>query len=308
MVLLDFVIQFGKFYSTGGSGGIDWVDIFFRSLTIAIAIAVPLFVFYRKIKLDKKIESEKKEKEQKNDLLYFYTVINNIVDNSQQQINGYKKFVDSVKAKPIQPHQLLLVNPENLNRILNKYDQQKIFHAYINQFNERYKARAIKNFMTLYDDLDIYLALYNQAMAINHDHYEFMIKYIGNYVDIAKGRVLVNIDYFLDQLQPTNPELFEKVSKLKADVYNTVSNEIPLSVLQEKLIAKIKPELENDIKSFDLGAGLLNDCRIATSIYVDIETRSNVIAREIMETHDQLIEIVKSIKRTSDETVLLKKQ
>jgi hypothetical protein len=305
MIVSDIVFQLGKFISSSNSNteGSLWN----KFLPSVITVAFGLFIYYLKKWHDKSKEDTIKEKERDNDLRYFDTVVRDILNDVPKQIEAYEKYAEAVKKEPYNSHQLGAVIIENLNRILNKFDQQKIFKSYISQFGENETNEAVTKFMELYKSLDIYLKLYNDAITINMMvNNELNNRLNVDYINMFRSSIMPKFDKFYDEVSAsTNSQMLSFIEEIKTE-YNNLTDRIP-TISQEFFINKLISEYQK-IRIYPSGKTLLFDCQIISSIYTNAINNSIFQAGKILELSKQIETTIDKINKDIETGALLLKR
>jgi hypothetical protein len=270
MMALDIFFQFGEFISHGSNVSVfSWWELI-KALSF-LSVPCAIYLYFKKRSDDKEEAEEKKRKENENDVKYFNTVIDDILKDIPSQINDYEKYADDLKREPYKTHALGIVSPENLNRIVNKFDQQQIFHSYINQFNEQDKDKAIKSFMELYKSLDTYLIIYNNAITVNEKLNEFVARKTNDeYLKIFTK----NITSTLYKLH-IDIEIKKELKDVLDDILKSSQQEKrTLDFWQEFLVKRVIEEREL-FETHHMGKEILTNCHVITAIYKTIVSNSN---------------------------------
>jgi hypothetical protein len=299
MTLLDIFVQFGQFISTG-TNSINWIDIIFRFVTLIVAVAIPLFVFYRKDKMDREKEDDKWEENNNNDLLYFECLLEDILVGMRLQIKYYKTYSNLVKENPVKFHRLTVVNIENLNRILNKFDHNRLFHSYIDG-NEGDINVLIKQFMIIFKNLEFYNSHLAKRQNDLKQHHSFLSTDLEKFRELVDAKLREKVLLICQKLLNTNPDFVTDVGKVYLSYHN-----LPLE--DKSHLARISVvEAVNDklIEYTSIAMAekdeILNICREATSIFNRVIIKSNAIATNFDESHDKLSVTYKTLLKIFEE-------
>jgi hypothetical protein len=302
-MILDIFVQFGKFISTG-TNSINWIDLAFRTLGLAAAITIPLYVFYKKVKVDQKKEDEEWNNNNNNDLLYFECLLEDILEEMPKQIQFYKNYVDGAKAKPLSLHKLSLVNIENLNRILNKFDHNRLFHAFIDA-NSGTVENLIKKFMRIFKHLEFYNTSYLKRIDEVREHQTVLTDYLTKFRDLGDVAVPENLKKFrmglIQRVFIGDLTLSDKIDKVYQS-YGSIPNEEKNHESRFKFIKEIEDLLVQDMSvASDQKMEVLINCRDAKNLYTLSVRRSNYVIERFEQSITRLTEAHQRLKEIFDQ-------
>jgi hypothetical protein len=302
MTFLDINIQLGKFVSNGNSGT-NWLSLISIFLSSLLSFCIALTLYLIKNNYDKQQDTLKKKKESDKDLKYFNIVVRDILNKMPTQINAYKKYSEALNKAPYLSHPLHAVSIKNLYRIVNTFDQQKIFHSFILQFDEKHNDEIIESFMKLYHSLDVYLTLFNEAEVIYNALNEHTSNQINNeYLEVFGNKIIPNFENLIEELRDSNISLYQKLSTIKSDYSNVKIKSINIS--QEYFVEKLLNNYEV-LRVYPIGKDILNDCNWIKSVYSSIVRNANRQVKKITYISNNLEKILKTMTDIIDRHTLL---
>lgn len=130
MILFNLICKFDNFHPHESSN-YSFLEGLLGALIGAVAA---LSVFYLETNREKEKDARVKAEAESNALVYFSSLIKNIIAQSEKQITSYKEHSKKILNQPFDFHSLHIIVTEDLNRVVNKFDHERIFHSYLSKF------------------------------------------------------------------------------------------------------------------------------------------------------------------------------
>jgi hypothetical protein len=296
MSLFDINIQNGEFEVTHTSSSTSyWFPI--------ITIIVTIILFYLKIHYDKNKEQKDKERDANNLLLYFNTLYDKIIVGSQKQSEAYKKHSENIKKNPLKFQLLESYVIGDLDRILDKFDQTRIFHAYIKKYEkekEEIRNEKIQEVVNMYKDLDFlrrfFIEAYNSQLKYKQDLITKSIRFaeMGQEDVVYFCDSLRNKMFLTDPNYRTNP-IYIALTETGEAFATGFENDKSLKYLQENGVKPIFDAVST-LLHIEYGFEIANRCRKATWLYNEILLQSEFVSQEFLAYHGQLQEKLNKVK------------
>lgn len=289
--LLDFIFQSGDFYNQDSSS-------FWESLIGAfIGAATALLIFYLETWREKGNDKRQKQEHSKNNLQYFTSLLDAIIIFAEKQYPAYKEHSKSIKEHPLEFHMLHTIIAEDLNRMLNKLDQEKLFHSYINKFGN--SKDRIKTFQKIFSRMDYIYKLYEQANKSQEKHFVDLTERLGKYKDLTEEQTLNYCSLIINNIKHTNANFehdpfYNAINSAILNYYQTGPTPKTLDHMQTNFITPIKEQMVSNFRSVNEGMTIANNCRKATWLYNETIKKSEYIA-------DDFDEYFKGLKTATNE-------
>ncbi|HTB06479.1 MAG TPA: hypothetical protein VK806_05950 [Bacteroidia bacterium] len=302
MTLLHFIIDFGSKYVQGNDSSGFW-----RSLLGAfIGSATSLTVFYLGTWREKRKERRIKAENDLNTLKYFELLLKNAISFAEKQRDAYQEHSKSLKEKPLEYNLLRIIVVDDLFRLLNKFNHERIFHAYVNRFGN--DETHIGRFQKIFSKLDFLYRVYEAANKLQEEYIEDLTKKMIDYKDIGEEQTLVYAAIVTGSIKKQNPE-FEKdafyimLNTLGMTYHKNAPSPKTIKYLQEKFIDPLKVSIMQNFKDNEDAMKLAYNCRKATWLYNDIIKRSESMADNFNEEYLRYKEAIDELKGVSNDLI-----
>lgn len=155
-------------------------DFILPSAIAALAAFMIYYIFIKETKRDKEANKTKKQQESQDKLLYFSTLVHNVLQNSQQQKEHLNALIVSIKDDPISFHLMTQVPLYDHKRIVEIINLEDYLLSFANYFKTN-RTNSILEFQKIISSIDYLYSTFTllidvQAKSQQFDH-ERKIRY-----------------------------------------------------------------------------------------------------------------------------------
>ena len=188
----------------------------------------------------------------------------------------------------------------DLNRILNKFDHEKIFNAFFYKYKKT--DGNIKSFHIIFSRLDYILELYNQANKSQEVHFTEMTEKLNKYKDLTEEQILSYCSNLINFIKINDPNYSENtfynlLNNAVLKYYDFVKdNGLTFHFMQEHFIDPIKKEIIENFRDVREAMHIADNCRRATWLFNETIQKSLMTADEFSEYNKGLNEVTLELK------------
>ncbi len=113
-----------------------WLDLFNTIIGAAIGTGATIWALYRTFKNDKQKDETKRIQFQKEKLKYLQSLIRSIEKGLPIQIEHFKTYANKIRENALKLPLLTYIPLNELDRIVNKIDQEDYYHSYLGEFGD----------------------------------------------------------------------------------------------------------------------------------------------------------------------------
>lgn len=217
---MDFVLQFGEFYSEGDTQNMIWMF-----LATLVAPIVALLIYCNSIRKENKLRRDELDLFQK----YVYLHTNSAILLARDLISNNKKYADNLSNEPLKQHPLDLKPLASLER-LTDLEKDKLLKVFLNvdegssQYNKfiKHSDYLLSVFQLLYqihmegNDKSV-IEMSNNVFKLAEVVKMQLIKAVGDYNNDFTKLTKTKISYILNEyckidkigLEPNNEDIFD---------------------------------------------------------------------------------------------------
>jgi hypothetical protein len=151
VLFLDIVFQSGEFNNPDNS---FCYDVLIGFISACFGFVSAYFALRITFNNDRKKEDKKHEKLQKEKILYFKALVINVIKTIKAQIAHIVAFSDTLKNNPLEMPLLTEMTENDVERLVNRINQEEYFHSYIGIFT--INSNVFEEFRNLYANLDFF--------------------------------------------------------------------------------------------------------------------------------------------------------
>lgn len=275
---MEVIFQSGEFFIEGSSSLLESI------LGALIGTGTALGVFLLENWRQKNNEREKRESDLKDFLFYFKELYTGIIQTLEKQIQAYEKNAKNFKEEPFKFHLLEQSINQDLERVSEKLDLERLFHAYIlvNGNSDEVK----KEYKNLISILDHTFLVHGQAWESQRIHHEKLEAKLRQYKELVEESTLIQASLILNKIVVENPDrytelpLYAAINTVVQD-YNADQDEPPtLEYMQKTFVEPLRDALFPNFRHLNEAIYLVDNCRKATWLYHEIESRSIMTSKE----------------------------
>lgn len=258
-----------------------------------------LIIFVMESRREKKNIKAQKKESYYNALVYFKLLLDNIISHKKKQTVAYEDHSTAIFNTPLSPVLLKLYKTNDVDRLLNKFDQERLFQAYLEAFGNN--IEVIKEFKDIYSSLDFLDFLTKQAETSQEMHSTQLYEDLVLYKSISEDEVLKKCILLLEKIKGYDVNfkqnaIYSSINNLIIKYYETSPDPLTIEHMQLNLIKPLTALIINNFRNDPEIFLIVSDCRRATWLYNDIIFKSNDIAREFHEYHIDGTSIVKKLE------------
>jgi len=307
MGLIDFTFQSGEF-AEASSG---FVETFLGTL---VGIGTPLAVFYLETKRDKKkTESEKTVKEDEerkardrrelDTLNYFAAGVEHAISYAEKQGQYYIEHANDLRTNPLENNLSRTIITLDLERSVNRFDHERIFHAYLSQFGN--SLDQIKIFRSIYGKLDFLHAYRAEIISVQEHYLKNLHKRILKYKELVEEQIDAHCSVLANHIEHNDPHYSTNqfFISLNECLLNFHRSEKPkndqqggLYHIQGSLVEPLKSKLAERHLNIPAAVAILENCRRATWLLNETIAEVNSTADNFEEFGKELIKISGALK------------
>jgi hypothetical protein len=297
MIVFDIVFQNGDFYNQSSSSFIPAL------LGALIGAGTSLFVFYSKIKVDKNKEKQDKKASAQQTLIYFSTVIDNVITQAEHQSKRYIEHSQDIQKDPFVFHRMSLSVSNDLSRVINDFEHFRLFHSYIGEFEN--KEDSIKAFSNIFRILDFFAKMYEVMGETQENYKATLFAGVEKLRNLSEEQV-VNYSVFRfkeiekQDIDYSTDELYIVLKGLINGFYKKYQKGYSFEQLQTELIQPLSEKLDK-LSNSEVAFDILNRCRAASWCYEEMVEQSKEDAASFFEAGNQLQEKILDLKNISKE-------
>jgi hypothetical protein len=258
-----------------------------------------LIIFFLESRREKKKIKNEKRENYRNALIYFKLLLESIVINAHKQINAYEIHAAKIKENPLEFNILQLFITQDVDRILNKFDQERLFQAYLQEFGNH--VDVIKEFKNIISILDYFNSVYNQVAKSQETYLNDLNDNLLAYKDITEEEVLKNCVRIINDIRRNNvqyikDQLYIAFNDIVSNYHKTSPNPPTIEHIQKSLISPITEYVINNFKAVPDAFDIADECRRATWLYNDIIFKATTIASEFNNYHKGMAEVLAKLE------------
>jgi len=258
------------------------------------------FIFLLESKREKrKIKDEKKEN-YKSALIYFKLLLENIIKTTHKQVLAYHEHAVQIKERPLEFNLLRLFISKDVERILNKLDQERLFQAYLQEFGN--SVEVIKEFQSVFSILDYFHSISNQVEKSQEIYLSELNDNLLKYKDISEEEVLKNCVRLIEEIKNNNKEfikdkLYIAFNDIVLHYYQTSPIPPTIENIQNNLIIPIRETIIENFRDNLEASSIADDCRRATWLFNDIIFKANNISAEFNSHYEGMNETLQRLEK-----------
>lgn len=265
---------------------------------IGTITALSIFLLETNREKNKRI-IEKKEN-YKNALIYFKLLLESIVNVIDKQIEAYHEHAVKIKQNPLSFNLIRYFVSNDIDRLLNKFDQERLLQAYIQEFGN--DIEVIKEFQGIFSILNYFDSVMKQVIKSQEVYLNELHNNLIKYKEISEDTVLKNCINVIEDIRQNNPNfkedpLYISFNGIIINYYENASNPPTVEYIQEKLIKTLTNIIITDFRNIPQATAIAEDCRRATWLYNDIIFKSNNISNEFIAHYDGMITTMTKLKK-----------
>jgi len=295
---IDIVFEWGRFYKQESSN--FWANLLTSLLGALIGSETAFTVFYLQYRSERSRNLKIKNENFTNTLKYYVSLIKNIIEFADKQANNYLVHSKNLKEKPLDLNILKMKVAGDLNRIVNKSNHEGTFYAFISKVGN--SDENIKNFKDTFSMLDYLYEAYNLAFKAQENYLKEQEKNLRRYKDLTEEETLNYCAIILNKIKNTNTEykkdpFFIALNSAVVKYYANPPKPITLVYMQQSFIEPLKITMYKDFKNIDEGMLILDNCRKATWLYIEIINNSNSTVDDFEGYYEGFNSAIKELKK-----------
>lgn len=275
---MEIIFQFGEFFMDSDSSLLE--SLLGAFIGTGTALGIFLLEYWRQ----KKNEREKRESDLKDFLFYFKELYKGILKTLEKQIPAYEKNAHNFKNEPFKFHLLEQSINQDLERVSEKLDLERLFHAYILVNGNTNEVK--KEYKNLISILDHTFLVHGQAWDSQRIHHEKLAAKLRQYKELVEESTLNNASLILNKIVVDNPDIYHDLPLYS--VINTViqnyyadQNEPPsIEYMQSTFVEPLRDALFPNFRHLNEAIYLVDNCRKATWLYYEIKDKSLLTSKE----------------------------
>jgi hypothetical protein len=275
--MLNIIFQFGDFLSEGGESNSWWLDLLNSVIGAAIGSGATIWALYRTFKQDKKKEEVKRIQFQKEKLKYFQSLLRTITSGLKLQIEHFKSYAIKIKNNPVDLPLLTYVPLNELDRIVNKLNQEDYYHSFLGEFGDnQIVVDEFRDIISTLNYFDGNLLIIKDSLKKSFDFdYERKIS-LKNIIDKSMddaAALLINNDI----IQSHNA-LWNFINTQMIEFHEKTTDKADLKFYYENFVEPLKNGLIEYAVTIPLAHYLIIQLKNATMLYHSIQSHNTNVA------------------------------
>lgn len=297
-MIYSIIFRFGEHYYQ------EPVNSFLVSLFIALigsflGILGALYVYRTSIKKDERNKLKKTQINFINRLKYFNLLIENIINNTNKQVDNYLRLAKTINESPYDYHLINLIAFNDITRI-DQMDSEEIFRAYLYLFGE--EDENIKDYKNIYSSIDFLDERLKQQINSQEKHISFIHKDQTIVKDLING-LSGDIETILfrrrreinDEETYINDSVVKNLNKFLNKYRSLVKEKAKLFQYETEFSKPLKESLLNDFKNYNFTDFLVNKSDKVAVLLEHIRFNSICYAKDVDRIKEQVKEPIEKL-------------
>lgn len=283
--LLQITFETGNLYPPSESSW--WLDLLNAVIGAAIGSGATIWALYRTFKNDKKKEEEKRIQFQKEKLKYLQSLIRSIEAGLRLQIDHFKTYAEKIISNPVDLPLLTYVPLNELDRIVNKINQEDYYHSYLGEFgNTQLIIDEFRDVISTLNYFDGNLVIIKDSLKKSFDFdYERKISLKGiveKAMDDAAGLLINN------EILENENDFWEFINTQMIEFHQKTLDRQDLKFYQENFVEPVKLGLLKFAPTIPLAHYLIIQLRNATVLFTSIQEHNKQVAEDFEAWHESM--------------------
>ena len=280
-------------YNTGGS---TFLENFIGSF---IGTITALIIFVLESRRERNKSRKERKENYKSALIYFQLLLTNIIKVVGKQVIAYRDHSENIKNDPLNFHLLQLYITQDIDRILNKLDQERLFQAYLQEFGN--SIEVIKEFKEIISIMDYFNSIISQVTTSQEKYLTELHDNLVKYKDISEEDVLKGCIMILENIRNSTSDykknnVYASLNAIVVNYHDTSPNPPTVEHIQASLITTLTNTILEQLRSEPEIFEIADDCRRATWLFNDIKFKATIVANEFNAHYEGMKSALKQLE------------
>ena len=280
-----------------------WLDLLNTIIGAVIGTGATIWALYRTFKNDKHKDETKRIQFQKEKLKYLQSLLRSIEKGLPIQIEHFKTYANAIRQNRLELFLLTYIPLNELDRIVNKIDQEDYYHSYLGEFGDSQNVidefRDIISTLNYFDgNMTIIKGSLQKSFDFDYERKISLKNIIEKSMDDAAGLLINN------KILENENEFWTFINDTMIEFHEKKTEHSDLGFYHANFIEPLKSGLLKFTKTIPLAHYLIIQLKNATFIYTSIQLHNVNVAEDFENWHQVMTDHFKKftdrIKRLSN--------
>ena len=255
-----------------------------------IGAGAALLVFYLGLRSERRKQRRKDEKEKREKIHYFASLIKSTIERSNDQIDGIEKFCGEIDQSPISLPLIPIVPIQDIKRLSNTISKEEYYHAYLDELGGD-TLDNVESFRKIASSVDFIERQLDQVFDMQWKKLELDASRRKDYARVSDEIISIIID-LSQSYEQSNPQFSGFLTNVYDDYINNLTDRTNLEYMQEKLIEPLWNGISSTYRNLTESNYLILKMRYLTKIYQDIPLQNQAHSND----YKEIVKVMKKAK------------